>query len=139
LGYASVAAQAQKLLGDKAKVPKTVSPAILKANKESAAAYAKYDAAVKQLERAILAWQNAGSAVYNGAKQFSEQIEKSDFDMDTKADDYKKKRADAQKLFDKFFDGALKDLQDGIKELDELDKHLMDLKGYKSPPDPLDK
>jgi exonuclease VII small subunit len=135
-GYKSVSDQAQKILGDKARIPK-ISPAILKANKDSDTAFSKFQTIVKQLESAILDLQNAGSAVYNSAKQFSEQISKSDFDMDTKADDYKKKRADAQKLFDIFFKDSLKDLQSGIKDLDELDQHLMDLKGYKSPPDPM--
>jgi hypothetical protein len=137
--FTEVAAKAQKILGVKAKVPKQLAPTILTANKSAVTADDKYDAAVKQLGTAILDRQNAVSSILNAAKQYSNQIAKDDFGMDTKADDYKKKRADAQKLFDGFFDDATKRLQGTVKDLDELDKHLDDLKGYKSPPNPVDK
>jgi hypothetical protein len=132
--YAGVAAQVKKILGAKANVPKDLPPACAKAEKQFETAAGKFAPIVKQLEAVILAMQDAASEAANANRQFGNKMAKEDFGLDTKDPDYKKNRDAAQKLLDAYFDGVQKTVKDKIKDLDELDKHLDDLQGYKSPP-----
>src|SRR5437879_4304866 len=131
--YPDIVKKAQAILGEEAKIPQKLSPPVLQALKEEAASYQKFDSGRDALEKLVLAMQKAEAGLLLSVKQFAEQLQKSSFEMDKNAADYKKKRADAQKLFDDFFDDKLKGIGKIIKDADELDKHLMKISDYESP------
>ena len=93
----------------------------------------EYRASVDVLQAKILAMQTGNSAAKLAFKQYSEQISKSDFDLDAKDGDNSKKIQQAQKLLDDFLDAKMDILDANVKNLDELDKHSMAISKYKSP------
>ncbi len=122
-------AAAMKILGDKAKIPEP-KVKFSKLNTEFAKATKEYDASVDVLQSKILALQDINSSAKNAIKQYADLISKSNFGLDSKDDDDKKKIKDAQKVLDDFLEGAITARDTDIKNLDELDKHSMAISQY---------
>ena len=120
------------VLGNKAKIPDPKADW----NKYIAAvnkAYADYKTVVTALQAKILALQNVDTAYKNMLKQFQDQIDKSDFDLDEDEDGAKAKIEKAQKILDDLLDAQMKIVDTNVRNLDELDKHSMDIVKYKPP------
>jgi hypothetical protein len=128
-------AKVKKIMGGKTKVP-DIPPNVSKTMKEYEKTWSEFQKSRDATEDKLLAWQNAVSVFGNTVKQFSDKIEASDLGNDKNADDYKKKRAEAQKLFDQLFAEADKNNQANVKNAQELDKHMRSLASYKSPEPP---
>ncbi len=128
---AEAKAEAMKILGDKAKIPDpkvkfaTVRSDFDKSGKE-------YDAAVEVLQKKILAFQNGNSTFRNAIKQYQDLIGKSDFGLNSKDDDDKKKIKQAQKIISDYLDIPIADCDKNIKNLGELDKHTMAIADYEN-------
>lgn len=127
-------ADAIKLLGKDAEVP-DLTPAVTKADDAFTKANDAFPAARKELESKLLDLQDANSALTNAVKQLKATVEKSDFGLDRKKD--AKKIQQAEKMLTASLDDALKTRTTVDKTLDELDKHLIQLSKYKSPPNSL--
>jgi hypothetical protein len=124
-------ADAMKILGDKAKIPEP-KVKMAKIGADFAKADKEYDAAVDVLQSKILAFQNSNSAAKNAGKQYEDLISKSDFGLDQKDDDDKKKIEKARKVLTDYLDSVLEIYDDNIKNLDELDKHSMAISKYEN-------
>ena len=124
-------AQALKILGDKAKIPapkanfSKLMGDVEKADKE-------YDASVDVLQAKILALQNSNDAWKNAMKQFDAQISKSDFGLNAKDADDKKKIQQAQDILSGHLEGQIGNADVNDKNLDELDKHSMAISKYQT-------
>jgi peptidoglycan hydrolase CwlO-like protein len=122
---------AMKILGDKAKLPEP------KANfgkifADFKVADKEYDAAVDVLQDKILNLQNTMSAAKNVLQQLEDKVMSSDFGLDPKDKEDKKKIDDAKKLLNDYFTEQIGNADDNIKNLDDLDKHTMGLSKYAS-------
>ena len=124
-------ATALKILGDKAKIPDPKAN-LTKFNADIAKADKEYDAAVNVLEAKILTLQNTNSAWKNAVKQFSDQISKSNFGLDEKGADDKKKIKQAQDILTDYLDSQMAIADANVKNLEELDKHTMAISKYES-------
>jgi|ERR1700761_5631016 len=129
-----VRADVIKLLGKDADVP-DLTPEVNKAGDTFSKANDAFPAARKDLEDKLLDLQNANSALTNAIKQLKAKVEKSDFGLDPKRD--VKKIKQAEKMLTASLEDALKTRTTVDKTLDELDKHLIQLAKYKSPPNSL--
>ncbi len=122
-------AKAQKILGKDAKIPQ---PKFLsKAGSEYTAAWAAFMKARQDLEAKVLDMQNLESKMKNTFKQFEDSIEETDFGLDEKNKDDAKKIKDAQAILMGYCDTVIGFRDEAIKNLDELDKHLMNIAKYK--------
>ena len=135
ISWEQATAKVKKIMGDKTKIPEFPAN-VVKTSKEYDKAWADFEKARDIAEDKLLTWQNTVSIFGNTAKQFSDKLETSDLGNDKKADDYKKKRAEAQKVLDQFFGELDKINQANVKNGQELDKHMRNLSGYKSPETP---
>jgi hypothetical protein len=123
--------QALKILGDKAKIPEPKANMtkfmadLMKADKE-------YDASVDVLQAKILALQNANDSWKNGVKQFDDLISKSDFGLDARDADDKKKIKQAQDILSGYLEEQMDNADINDKNLDELDKHSMAISKYET-------
>ncbi len=125
-------AKALKILGKDAKIP---DPKFLgKLQSDVNAAYGAYNKSRDDLEAKILAMQKAMSDAKLTVKQFADKLDDEDFGLDEKNKDDAKKIKDAQAIFDAWAENIYKNVNDDIRELDELDKHLVDYKKYKPTP-----
>jgi hypothetical protein len=127
--YDAAKAAALKVLGNDAKIPPP-SSAIKTSGDQDGKAYDAFDKSRKDLEAKLLALQNVESAWRNALRQYDDALQASNFGLDDKDDDDAKKIDQAQKLFAAWADGALAVLDRNIKNLDELDKHLMNISKY---------
>ncbi len=126
-------AAALKILGKDGDVPDP-PPALIKSVDEVSKAITGFNSAREDLEKTILTMENANDGVKNVLKQFSASLAKSDLGLDPKNKDDAKKIAQARKiLLDRMGDG-MKRHDTNEKMLDELDKHVIQLAKYKSPP-----
>lgn len=124
--------KAQKILGPKAKIPKP-NPEMLKASGELASTYADYRTAVDSLEVAIQALQSAATGYRSGLRQLGDAVVKTDFGLDTKNEDNKKKIAQAQKILTDWIDEQLDAADKDAERIDDLSDHLAGLGKYKGP------
>jgi hypothetical protein len=122
-------AKAQKALGKDAKIPEPKG--FDKVQTDWFVAYTSYESARDALEDKILTLQKAGSNARLTLKQYSEKIDDEDFGLNEKDKDDAKKIKDAQDAISDWVNNILKNVQDDIDGLDELDKHLIDFKKYK--------
>ena len=129
--WAEAKAAAMKILGDKAKIPEP-KVTISKFRADMDKADKEYDAAVDVLQNKILALQNMSSSMKNVIKQYQDLISRSNFGLDPKDDDDKKKIGEAQDVLDGYLDVQMDNLDTNIKNLDELDKHTMGISKYQS-------
>jgi len=78
-------------------------------------------------------YEDADDAVKNGVKRAAAVYQTADFGKDKKNKDDAKKIEQARKMYATFFNANLKDIADGEKGVDELQKHLAQLGNYKGP------
>jgi hypothetical protein len=123
-------AAAKKVLGDKAKIP-APKPVLSTAADQANKAFLVFDKAREDLEAKLLALQNTQSSWKNALEQYADALEASDFDLDPKDKDDAKKIEQAQKIFADWAKNALDILDENVKNLDELDKHMMNITKYK--------
>jgi hypothetical protein len=128
-------AEALKILGDKGKVP-DVPDTIGKAADSKGKASDEFDKSREACEKKLEAVENANDALKNATKQFLAKIEKSDFGLDSKDKEELKKIQKARQVLTDTLDAAIKRREDEDKELDELDKHLIQLGKYEPKPAP---
>ena len=122
--------QAMKILGNKAKIPQP-KPGVTKSAESVAKTMKEYDKAVSVLQDKIVELQDTYSSWGHAIKQFTDQIEKSDFGLDGKSADDKKKIKDATDILTDYLEAQVANLDVNNKNLDELDKHTMSLSKYK--------
>ena len=130
MSYDAAKAAALKALGKDAKLP-TPPSAIKTAADQDSKAYDAFDKSRKELEAKVLALQNADSSWKNALKQYGEMLQENDFGLDANDKDDAKKIEAAQKAFADWNDGAIAVLDGNLKNLDELDKHLINITKYK--------
>src|SRR4051812_43666609 len=128
--WAQAQAAVVNILGKEAKVP---APKVNlgKYSADSDKLAKEYAATVTVLQAKILALQNAQSSWKNAIKQVEDQMDASDFGLDEKDADDKKKIEQAHKLLSDYFDEQMQVCDDNIKNLDELDKHTMAISKYR--------
>jgi hypothetical protein len=78
-------------------------------------------------------YEDADDAVKNGVKRAAAVYQTADFGKDKKNKDDAKKIEQARKMYAAFFNANLKEIADGEKGVDELQKHLVQLGNYKGP------
>ena len=121
--------KAQKILGKDAKIPQ---PKFLsKFASDYSASWAAFLKAREDLEAKVLAMQDLESKTKNLMQQFSDKLESDDFGLDDDNKDDVKKIKDALEILVGFWDTRIKVRDENIKNLDELDKHLMNIRKYK--------
>lgn len=121
---------ALKILGDKGKIPK-YSAAVPKAAAAEAKAFDDFKKSREELKSNLLALQNADEARKNAVSQFQDTIDEEDFGLDRKNKDEAKKIAEAQKILSGWLQEQIDVGEENVKNLKELDKHLMSLSNYK--------
>jgi predicted nucleotide-binding protein len=127
-------ADAKKVLGNTAVVPTQKMAAVVKSSEDAAKLIPALQAARELMEKKILEIQNAGAKVKNALEQADDEISDSDYKLDSKKPDDKKKVDQAQAIFTKYFAGAQKDIDDFLKIFSDLDRHIIQLKNYKATP-----
>jgi len=126
----AVSKSALKILGDKGKVPK-YSAAVPKAAAAEGKAFDDFKKIRDDLKSKLLALQNADEAHKNAISQFQDTIDEDDFGLDRKNKDDAKKIAEAQKILSKWLQDQIDVSEQNVRNLKELDKHLMSLSNYK--------
>jgi hypothetical protein len=125
-------AQVMKILGKDADLPKEKADfdKIMETiNKD----HENFNKVRDQLEAAVLDSENSLSALENAVKQTKAIYEKADFGLDPKRPDDAKKIKHAQQIFSAAFSAVQKNLATSTKNLDELDKHVIQMGKYKGP------
>ena len=128
--YYKAKAAAEKILGKDAKVP-DLTPGIEKAIDARVKADQEFDKSREDLEAKLVNVQNANDAIKNLAKQFEAKMEKEDFGLDSKSKEDTKKIQQARKIMTDVLNLGVKNLGDADKNLDEVDKHVIQLSKYK--------
>jgi hypothetical protein len=127
-----IKAKATKILGKDAKIPPEKGD-FDKNFSDGAKLVDAYNKSREDLEDKILALENSISGFINGLKQSAAVYEKDNFGLDPKKKDDAKKIKQAQQMFSSFFSSELSSMTTKTKDIDELDKHVIQLGKYKSP------
>jgi hypothetical protein len=125
-------AKAQKILGKDADMPKEKVD-FNKLSDDINKDHDDFDKVREQLEASVLKCENGLSAIANAVKQTSAIYEKADFGLDPKKPEDAKKIKQAQQLFSTALSGIQKTVTTSTKNLDELDKHVIQMGKYKAP------
>jgi hypothetical protein len=122
-------AQAKKILGEKASIPK---PKINrdKLSKDWQVAFSNFDKARNDIESKLVALENTLSAYSNANKQYAALLEKEDFGLNSKSPDDAKKIKKAREVFATYFASKQTLIDKDMKSFDELDKHIIQLTKY---------
>ena len=88
-------------------------------------------AAKDTLEKHLEAMQDAVGQYKTGLTHAEDQLTESNFGLDPRKADDKKKIADAQKIFADAFKPEVDQTDSDIKALQEVDKHLVNVRNYK--------
>ena len=129
--WPSTLAQAKKVLGNGAKINDSKAALVNKRDEEARKAIADFMAMVESLKSKLLAVKDAESKLKNAVAQAADEIVDDDYNLDSNKADDKKKIAQAQAIFKKFFDQAENAVDISIRNLDELDKHLANIAKYR--------
>jgi hypothetical protein len=125
-------ADAKTILGNSAKIPSGKMPGVLK-NKDDYNKLANaFGTLVETMEKKLLELQNAASKIKNSVDQADNEISDDNYGLDARKPDDKKKIDQAQALFTKYFKSCDQEVDDMMKVLGQLDKHLEQL-GKSSP------
>jgi hypothetical protein len=127
--YTTVA-KAQAVVGKEGKIPPPKAD-LRKYVGETYRTYDDYKKSVGALQGKILALQNALSAWRNALKQVDDQMSRESFGLDGKTAEGKRKIEQAQKILGDWLESCIKSADADIKNLDELDKHSLNVKKYK--------
>lgn len=130
--YDKAKSAAEKILGKSAKVP-DLPPTVEKAIEARAKAVEQFNKSREDLEAKLVDVQNANDAIRNQTKQFEAKMEKEAFGLDPDSKDDAKKIQQARKLITDVLKTGVKNLADADKDLDEVDKHVIQLGKYKPP------
>ncbi|MDE2004920.1 MAG: hypothetical protein KGI51_00020 [Rhodospirillales bacterium] len=126
----SVVRAAQKILGDKGKIPK-IPPAIDKAREASQKTWDEFSKHREELKKKLLAVRDADEAWKDAVEQYQDEIDESDFGLDPKDKDDAKKITAAQKLLSGRLQQTVDETKENLKNERELDRHLMGMASYK--------
>jgi hypothetical protein len=124
-------ADAKKILGNNVKIPEASMHKTIQISVESDKVWATLTALREALKKKILEQKNADSRVTNSLRQAYDEVYESDFGLDEKKPEDKKKLDAAQAVFDKFFKQVEGVWKQNADDLDQLDMHLMNLAKYK--------
>ena len=124
----AVQKQAMKILGEGATVPDFPSTCT-KASTDFDKTFEEFKTAREVCGEKVLAMDNANSALVNAVEQFRAKIERNSFEFDPKKD--LKKIDQARKVLLTFIDDGLKACKTNDKNLDELNRHLVQFGKYK--------
>ncbi len=120
-------AAAQKNLGSGGKLPKpSVDPSALEANLYKARD--AYDGSRADLEKKILAFQNALSQAKNNFKQYGDMVDGNNFGLDEADPEQKKRIAATTKSLLDWIKGTQTAIDKHIEALDKLDRAVTDTK-----------
>lgn len=126
-------AEAKKILGTDAEIPlkkiATVHKDVADLNKH----YGPFAAARENLEKQILEYEDAFSKLKNALVQADNEISNDDYGLDPKKPDDKKKIGAAQAVFQEYFKEMEDYVDDTLKTMNELDKHVEQIQKYKGP------
>ena len=123
-------AQAKKIMGNKADIPKPKNDEDKLFDRFSKA-YAEFRKAADVVEAALLAHEQALNHFVLSEKQNAAQYENADFGLDERSKEDIQKIKKAQKVFSDYFNSVQSNLAHAIKVLDELDKHYIQIDKYK--------
>jgi hypothetical protein len=126
-------ADAKKVLGPSAKIPDKKIDPVFKAAEDANKGWDGLGTLRDGMKKKILELQNLESKVRNGLQHVGDEFDDESFGLDDSKPDDKKKISQAQAIFSKFFTDAEKIFDDNNKNLEELDKHLIDIKKYRRP------
>ncbi len=122
---------AQKILGDNGKIPK-ISPAIAKAAAADHKSYAEFKKVREELKVKLLATQDTSAIWKDALEQFQDEIDEDNLGLDPKKNkDDAQKIVAARKVLSAPIQGGIDTIDKDIKNLRELDRHLMNLMNYK--------
>lgn len=124
-------ADAKKILGNNAVIPNALMQRTIKISADSDKVWATLTALREAMKKKILEQDDADSKVVNSLRQASDEISEHDFGLDDKKADEKKKLGQVQAVFDQFFKNVERVWKQNADDLEELDKHLMNLQKYK--------
>ncbi len=127
-GWDKAVASAQKVLGDKGKIP-APKPAIQKAGEAEAKSWDEFDKSRGDLEDQILALVDSTQALVDALEQFRDAMSDEDFGLNEKSD--AKQIAGAKKLLMTPLDAVIAKVKANAKNERELNKHLAHIKTYK--------
>ena len=123
-------AAAMKILGKDGDVPDPPA-SVQKALDDFSKAYESFKKTSADIEKDILALENANDGIKNALKQFEATFAKSDLGLDSKKKEDVKKIAQAHKILLDRTNQGIKHSADNDKQFDELDKHVIQLGKYK--------
>ena len=124
--------EAKKILGDKAEFP-AEKPDMSKLQEEYAKKRDAFEEARTKIEDAIQEFEDAITTFQNGLKTNRTIYDKDDYGLDPKDKEDKKKIDKANKIFMEFFTNIEKNVTDRFKEIDELNKHAIQMRKYAPP------
>jgi hypothetical protein len=117
-------ADAKKVLGNSAKIPTGKMAVVFKSVQDAQTIAPGITAARDAFSKKILDMQNVYSKVKNALREASNEVSDDDYDLDEKKPEDKKKIDQAEAIFKKFFDSSAQKIDNYIKMLDEIDKHM---------------
>jgi hypothetical protein len=126
-------AGAKKILGPSGKVSAGKMGAVFKSADDGNKQSTHFEAARAAIEKVIADMQAAAAKVKIALSQADDEISDDDYNLDPKKPDEKKKIDQVQTLFSKFFADQKAVMDDYNKTLDDLDRHIIQLKKYKAP------
>jgi hypothetical protein len=126
-------ADAKKILGKDAKIPLRKMPTVQKEVTDLNKHQPSFAAARDAFEKQILEYQDAFSRLKNALVQADNDISDDDYGLDPKKPDDKKKIDQAQALFKGYFKDMEDEVDDEIKVMNEVDKHIDNARKYKGP------
>jgi hypothetical protein len=124
---------AKKILGKDANIPIKKMATVLKEIGELNKRFAPFASARDAFEKEILAYEDAFSKVKNALVQADNEISDDDYELDPKKPDDKKKIEQANKIFSSYFKDMEDFIDDEIKIMNEVDKHVENARKYKGP------
>jgi hypothetical protein len=125
-------AQANKALGSKGSVPITRMLTALGRAKELDPLNADFEKGVDALANKLCDLQDGLTKVNGALDQAQNEIQGSDFGLNPKDPNDKKRIAQADAIFKTFFATAEKISSNSVQKLSDLDKHMEHLDKYKS-------
>src|SRR5689334_1328641 len=129
-GWDKAAADAAKVLGEGADIPKPKAN-IDKAVQNEAKQWGDFVKARESLEDEILGLIDASGQVADAVEQFRDVISESSFGLDLKKKEDLKKIQQARKIMLALLDKHIATVKENAKNERELNKHLANIKNYK--------
>lgn len=125
-------ADAKKVLGNTAKIPTGRMATVFKTVHDVEATGPGIVQARDAFAKKILDMQNGWTRVKNALREAKNQVADDDYGLSEKNPADKKKIDQAEALFVKFFNSVMGDIDDYVKNLDEIDKHMEHARKFKA-------